>query len=239
MLKKIGLIVVLSLFITISGFCTGTLEKGNGDIVTIERPVSSSFKGVLLRGQAEVNIFQSEDVRISVTIDSNLQEYIQTDIINGVLEINTRTSDKLKPKVNRIDIYSPNFSYLALSGSGNILFPDKINGETLRLDISGDGRITGELEYSNLTANISGKGKIILTGKSQSVYFGLSGSGNFECEELEINDAIVEISGAGGARINVINSLHGIISGVGNIKYRGNPTITFDKSGIGRISTLN
>jgi hypothetical protein len=116
---------------------------------------------------------------------------------------------------------------------------DKIITESLRLNISGSGEIEGFVECNVLTAEIFGSGKMMITGKSQRADLDISGSGNFECEGLEVSDARIEIRGSGDAGINVIENLEGKISGSGNIKYQGNPGITFSVSGSGKLKALN
>ena len=214
-------------------------ERGNRDIITVDRPVSSSFERIVLKISGEVRIYQSEEAKVSVTTDSNLEKYIQTEIKNGVLEIKTDRREGLRPSKNIITVYMPVIAELDISGSGTINFMNKISGEALRRTISCSGEIQGELEYNNLFANIRGSGGITLTGKSQKAELDISGSGAFECLELEAQDVIVKISGSGNTRVNAINNLTGRISGAGNIVYKGSPKITYSGSGSGTLKTLD
>ena len=87
---------------------------------------------------------------------------------------------------------------------------------------------------------VTGAGDFKLDGSRQEfldIY--ITGTGDVNAFELEVDDCRVNISGAGKCELNVINSLDIQISGVGNIFYTGHPSVTSDISGVGNVTAVD
>jgi hypothetical protein len=83
---------------------------------------------------------------------------------------------------------------------------------------------------------VTGAGDFKLDGAKQEfldIY--ITGTGDVNAFNLEVDDCMVKISGAGMCELNVIESLDVQISGVGNIFYTGHPSLTSDISGVGNV----
>jgi hypothetical protein len=64
----------------------------------------------------------------------------------------------------------------------------------------------------------------------------ISGVGNIYAFDMPVNQCLIRVSGTTNCEVHVIDHLDVVISGVGNIWYRGNPEITTDISGVGNVS---
>jgi hypothetical protein len=64
----------------------------------------------------------------------------------------------------------------------------------------------------------------------------ISGVGNIYAYDMPVNECVIRVSGTTTCQVHVIDRLDVIISGVGNIWYRGNPDITTDISGVGNVT---
>ena len=87
---------------------------------------------------------------------------------------------------------------------------------------------------------VTGAGNFKLDGAKQEfldIY--ITGTGNVNAFNLEVDDCMVKISGAGMCELNVIESLDVQISGVGNIFYTGHPNLTSDISGVGNVTAVD
>jgi len=77
-------------------------------------------------------------------------------------------------------------------------------------------------------AGITGAADFELSGAKQDVLdIYITGTGNVDAFDMVVDDCNIQISGAGNCEVHVID---------GNIRYRGNPTVTTDVSGVGDIS---
>ena len=111
------------------------------------------------------------------------------------------------------------------------------NGYTVKnsKDISAN-IVVPELSYVAVT----GAGDYKLRGTQQGFLdINITGTGNVNAFEMEVEDCAIQISGAGNCEVNVTNSLEIFVSGVGNIFYKGNPTISSDISGVGNVMDVN
>lgn len=111
------------------------------------------------------------------------------------------------------------------------------NGYTVKnsKDISAS-IVIPELSYVAVT----GAGDYELKGSVQGFLdINITGTGNVNAFDLEVEDCTIQISGAGNCEVNVNNSLDVFVSGVGNIFYKGNPTVSSDISGVGNLTDVN
>ena len=151
--------------------------KGNGSIISQER-MADNFNAVILNGVGNVNVHPSENYKVVVTTDSNIQNYIVVEV-NG----NNLLIDKTKPNVNFetkklvIDVYLPELKSISLNGVGNFQINNG-NASELDFSLSGTGNIDAQnFQSQNVTIRLSGAGnaKIWATNTLNGSF---SGSGN-------------------------------------------------------------
>ena len=215
-LNVIPLVFIVGLF----GSCLMDNNiKGNGNLITSEKPVSL-FEKINIAGSAEVRFYASQEYQVKDTVDSNLLEYTEIKTRGNTLNIGTISGNySLKFTKYLVEVYCPAVSSVSISGSGRFVGIDSINAPAF-------------------TAVISGSGNILITGNSGESDIDISGSGNFNGDEFCVNKAVVRISGAGKANINVSEYLNANISGSGIINYSGNPKVDSKISGTGQLNKL-
>jgi hypothetical protein len=191
---------------------------GNRNVVTSARTVSS-FDQINISGEADVRFYESQEYRVSVTVDSNLDEYVDAYVSGNVLNIKTRNGFTCTFTKLLIDVYCPVLTSVTMSGSGYFEGVDPI-------------------ECDSFSAKIAGSGKIMVAGNSGSSNVAISGSGSFYGDAFTVDTAVVNISGSGNAYIYVTNSLKVNIAGSGIVYYRGTPHIDSTVSGSGRVKKM-
>ena len=175
--------------------------KGSGNIISESRELNN-FTSIILLGSIDVNIKTSESNNCVVVADDNLIPYIKTEVVNNKLNISLNESYSSEEKLV-VNINTPNYDEVSLSGSGNINILDFKNNN-LSLNISGSGNITGNGEVETLVVKING-------------------SGNLMSKEIKSKSATITINGSGDAEVFASDSISAKINGSGNIKYFGNP----------------
>ena len=233
---KIKYIVLLFSF-SITIISCGTIF-GNKNIITDERNLSF-FDKIEISGSAEVIFHSSAEYRAVVTVDSNLSEYLETTVRNGVLIIRERPGYDCVFTKETVDVYCPNITDISLSGSGRFDTIDKIRASKISINVSGSGKISGNVECNNILIDISGSGSINIAGKTENADVKISGSGNLKGTEFSITNCSVNLSGSGKADIFVNENLDVRISGSGNITYSGNPQTNINSSGSGKVTKRN
>ena len=85
--------------------------------------------------------------------------------------------------------------------------------------------------------NLQGVGNVKLSaGSGSDLKISLSGVGNVDAQNYQVENIVITQSGVGDSKIWVTNSLSGTLSGVGNISYKGNPTVNVNVSGVGKVN---
>ena len=199
------LLITLAVIIIIIFFIKNNLTKnniqGSGNIISESRELNN-FTSIILLGSIDVNIKTSESNNCVVVADDNLIPYIKTEVVNNKLNISLNESYSSEDKLV-VNINTPNYDEVSLSGSGNINILDFKNNN-LSLNISGSGNITGNGEVETLVVKING-------------------SGNLMSKEIKSKSATITINGSGDGEVFASDSISAKINGSGNIKYFGNP----------------
>ncbi len=208
-----------------------------------ERAVAD-FTGIASGGNFNVYVSIGEKESLRLEGKEELLNDIETKIEKGVLKIQYKAKKRMwdwnRSDRDRINIYitAKVLSNLVLSGSGKMVVNGTLKAPNFISVVSGSGNLTLNTETINFNGVISGSGSINLSGSSQTTDLSISGSGSLRAKDFKTKSANVSISGSGNSEIHVEQSLNGSISGLGSIRYGGNPSIVIQKSGSGSISKL-
>ena len=81
----------------------------------------------------------------------------------------------------------------------------------------------------------SGAVKAEVAGRATEQRIAISGAGDYRAAGLASENARVAVSGAGKVLVNAAKTLKIAISGAGSVEYLGDPKVTQDISGVGRV----
>ncbi|MFS4493971.1 head GIN domain-containing protein [Maribacter sp. 2308TA10-17] len=233
----------LSLVLLFTASCTaqwGKKIKGNGNVTTIERSVGE-YDAVGLAGWFDLDLVAGKEGEIKLEGESNLLEYIKTEVKNGKLSIKVEKGYNLKPSSwddgIRITVPVESINSVALSGSGDIVGKTTIKTDNFKTAMSGSGDITLDIEATSIDAAMSGSGDITLNGSTRDFEATISGSGDIKAYGLEADNVDATVSGSADIKVTANKMLKARVSGSGDISYRGNPDKVDTKaSGSGDIS---
>jgi hypothetical protein len=254
MIKSIRPILAILLFGIIFAACDK--NKGNGQVTSEARQLAS-FTKVEVAGAYTVYVNHDSKSEVKIEAESNLIQYIRTDVKNGILTIDN--SQNINPEFDiKIYVKTPHVNALLLSGSG-IIEADSLGGDNAEVDISGSGFIETFIIADHVVVNNSGSGQIKLefadstktlnyntsgsglanfSGWVNSANFDISGSGNINALNLVPGELNATISGSGNMNVNVIDFLNVDISGSGSVFYTGNPELDINITGSGSVNKL-
>jgi hypothetical protein len=145
--------------------CTFGHIRGNGKIISQERN-AEDFTDVVLDGVGKVNIHTSENYKVVVTTDSNIQDIIEINTHGQRLYIDENCKWGFNPTKLTIDVYMPEVKNVKLNGVGKIKIADGKTSD-LAIDLCGVGDIEAHYyEVQNVDISISGTGdvKTLVTG---------------------------------------------------------------------------
>jgi hypothetical protein len=112
-----------------------------------------------------------------------------------------------------------------ISGGGEIR-AGSIGARDLDIDLSGasDARID-DLATETLRLANSGGGVASIAGATATAEVEMSGGGDFDAENLQVVELVINASGGGSATVWVINRLDADLSGGSSLSYYGQPEI--------------
>ncbi len=232
--------------------------QGSGKIIKQTVNVSN-FDSVSLEGSGNVYVTQGKTESLTIEADDNILPLLDTRVSGSELILGTKPGQNInpsKPIVYRLTVKdlngislkgSGNFDVgpaqskdmkVSLFGSGDINMKG-LDADSLAINLSGSGNITiGKIATTKIDTNIFGSGNVNLDGKADSQTIAVSGSGNYVAGDLEAASADVTIPGSSDVTVWVKDTLKAHISGSGNVKYYGSPTIDQSGAGSGKLIPL-
>lgn len=213
--------------------------NGNGNMVSDTRK-TSSYDKVALVGSIDVRIVEGKEGNLKVDAESNLQEYILTEVKDGTLKISVEKDVSLNPSRNmEITVTVPveDIDALSVTGSGDVSNSGVLKADDLKISVTGSGDIMLNVAANELSGAITGSGDIKLSGNADEFSCKVTGSGDFMAYNLKAKNVEAGVSGSGDIQVSASESLKARVSGSGDISYRGNPEKQdFKTSGSGAIS---
>lgn len=209
--------------------------RGSGEMREETRNVRG-FTGVEMATVGTIYLVQGDREELRVEAEENLLPHLHTRVESRVLRIDTPDNVTLRPtQPIRLYLTVRELDRALVSGSGS-LEAENLRARRLAATISGSGNLnlTG-LTADALTSAVSGSGGLIAAGRVTTTDLNISGSGSVEARELESARASVNISGSGSATLRVRERLDATISGSGSVRYYGNPRVSQNATGSGRV----
>jgi hypothetical protein len=223
-MKSLRILIIASAIMSIAACSQGQIRKtvhGNNRVVTEERE-THRFTGLRVSSGIDVYLKQGDKEAISVEADENLQEYILTEVRDGILhvftEVNIREAERKRVYVTMKEIES-----IRTSSAGDVYGEGPVKTDKLELTASSAGDIKLEVHANRIEADISSSGDITLTGEADELEAHLSSAGDLNAFDLQVREADVSASSAGDADINVSEKITARASSAGDIHYMGNP----------------
>lgn len=239
MKKSLLLLLLLSVSILprLSAQSWWRAVRGNGNVVKkdLSLPEMDAFS---LSFSGDVYLRQGAEQAVTVEMEENLVEYLNTEVRGGKWRIkfdrNVRNRRPVKVYLTVRDLRE-----VSVSGSGSIVGENTFTDlSDVDIGVSGSGDIQLDLEGRELDVSVSGSGDITLGGKADRVSVGVSGSGDIRCDELVAATGNVRISGSGDVTIHATEELQIRISGSGDVAYKGTPRLSAKSSGSGDVTAM-
>jgi len=186
--------------------------KTSGEIIKETRQLEE-FTSIKSLGSADVVITQGNIQKLVVESDKNLIPHITTKVKNGSLLIDIRGSYR-NVKVIRVLITVPNLNAISIEGSGDVSFTNTFKGNKMKVNIKGSGDFSGDFDLKNMDYFVNGSGDGEISGIRGNLSISVSGSGDFEAENLRLEKCDVSVVGSGdielgGSAENLVIGLTG------------------------------
>jgi len=236
----LGVLAAIAIAVSLAWFYLVWSLRGGGDVVSEERALPS-FNRIVIEGFADVTLVQGATESVQIEAAQKLPR-VQAQVSGGTLTIahgGTRSwlSSFFGGGARGARVRITFRSLDAITAAGTV----KIRVESLRTDrlvVSAAGTTSlriDALEANELAVTGSGAMRVELAGHVTEQRVSISGAGDYRAAELASQDARVSVSGAGRVTVQVEKTLKVALSGAGAVEYIGNPKVTQQVSGMGRV----
>jgi Putative auto-transporter adhesin, head GIN domain len=192
----------------------GPLRGDAGPTRTETRTVPP-FDRIEVDGRTNLTVRAGATRTLSLRGGERVLENLETTVRDGALIFDPRDAGLNDDHEVDVTITVPRLRAVDASGAGSI---DLVNLASEALDLRNTGA-------SDFTAS----------GRVGRLFAIVEGAGELDLGDLKARDATVRIEGVGDAEVTVWGALHAILTGVGDIEYRGNPALRSDDEGIGEV----
>ena len=201
--------------------------KGNGDVTTITRS-TDEYDIIKCGGSMDFKLVEGTEGQITIKGESNLLEYIVTEVKNGTLSVKVKNGKSINPSNNKpliITIPYKAINGVSLSGSGDVWNEGTIKATDFSSAVAGSGDLILSIDADKAEASVSGSGDLTLKGKATSLKARVAGSGDIHGFKLDSKNVNASIAGSGDISVNCNGGeLKARVAGSGDIEYRGNPS---------------
>lgn len=214
--------------------------KGDGNVKTETRN-TQDYDGVSVGGFFDVILVKGTEGKIKIEGESNLLEYIETEVKKGSLKIRVKKGYNLKT-TRRLTVTVPvkDINRVSIGGSGNVTSDMLLKADNFKVSVAGSGNVSLKIDANSISSSVAGSGDVELSGEADSMKCSIAGSGDIKAYELKVNSLKASIAGSGSIRISVEDEIKATVAGSGSIYYKGNPSKKDIKSaGSGRIVNKN
>jgi phage shock protein PspC (stress-responsive transcriptional regulator) len=132
--------------------------------------------------------------------------------------------DKVKSDQVYISITMPEIEKLEATGFGSIQF-EEFHANDMEFELTGPIDVEGALQANDVIIKLTGKSQLTLQGHSQSMAADIEFASKLKAYNFEVNDAMVEVTGASSAKLNVTHRLEMEEGVASDVDYRGNPEV--------------
>jgi len=216
--------------------CSGNYTEIDGKQKTRMRTLSE-FHTLNISGNFEVTVDANNSQKIEIDANDDVLPFVITEVKNKQLNIST-SKDLGKTTFVKLKISMKYLKEINASGISEIVVKN-INSDKLTVNISGASDLVTNGTTDEFVVNVSGAADLTANGSTDKFVINVSGASDVHAKNLKSKIVGVNISGAGDILVNAVDKLNVDISGVGEIKYTGSPSIiSKDISGFGTVSKL-
>lgn len=240
MKKLIVLLLPIALMATSCRWVGAKRVKGNGNLKTENRSVSS-FAGVESFGSYDVYVSVGTQHAVRIEAEENLLPFIEVWVDGDVLKVKSKDGFWLSPKRDiKVFITAPDYRRIYSYGSGNINGETKVTGSgKIDLGVAGSANINLDIDAPEIEGDISGSGNMSLKGTTKKFDGQIAGSGNIYAMELQSEETKVKIMGSGNADVFASIKLDVNVSGSGDIRYKGGAQVNSNIAGSGNVMKVD
>lgn len=229
-LARIIVTSIISLLLLSCNFSMniGQGVDGNGNVINVERTISSDFKDIKVSQGLDLYITQTNDVSLTVEADENLMDLIMTEVVDGTLKIYT-TENIRRASSRKIMLNIETIASIKATSGSDVHSENTIEVDNLELKTTSGADIKLDVKTESLDCSSTSGSDIKLSGTT-NIFKAVATSGSdINASELQAQNSDVKATSGADISVNTSKLLTAKATSGGDIRYSGNPE-KIDKS---------
>ena len=220
-----------------------TITSNNTNVGSVR--TVPAFNGIEVSSGVEVEFSQNPTQKVTVKTEADKQQYVVTEVENGVLKIFVRNKGVRNLNFNnlKVEVSNPKLSRLVTKSGASFKAITPINESTLALSSNSGSLVSGTFKISTNTAlevesgsnvkinldtksiaiDASSGSSLKLSGTASSSVISASSGSSVSAGEFVTKSAVVEASSGSSVKISTTESITASASSAASIQYKGNP----------------
>ena len=220
-----------------------------------------AFNGIETSSGVDVEFTQSPTQSVVVKVEPEKQQYVITEVENGILKIFVRNNGVKNLNFNslKVIVSGPKLSKLITKSGSIFKAVNQINETTFAASCSSGSQVSGDfkistntaldvssgvsvkmnLETKSLALEASSGSSIKLSGKADSGVYSASSGSSISAGDFVTKSAVVDASSGASVKINTTESLTASATSAASVQYRGNPSKVTKSANEMTGSTIN
>ena len=226
----ITLLLILGSLFLIKNYISKNSEKASGIIKTriIEVP---AFENIMISGEFDVKLTQSDKPSINVTVDEVFQKHIKVGVTNNTLNISS--INFVQTFGARIEIFYTSLKNIQLMANAKLTHADTLNADYLKIQATAASTVTLSGNFNHLICSATAGSKIVLAGYAEIAEFTIEAGSKLHALELEIQQCDIKTSSGSTAEVHVSNTLDASADSGSSIIYKGSPQMNSQNTSSG------
>ena len=238
----LGILAAMAIAVSLAWFYLVWSFRGGGGEMVVEERAVAPFSRVAIEGFADVTLVQGESETVRVEAAQKRLAGVRTQVSGGTLTIAHGASRSWWSsffggggRSTRVTVSFRQLDTISAAGTVKIR-ADSLKADRLKVSASGATSLRiDDLDAKELSVSGSGAMRVELAGRVNEQRVSISGAGDYRAADLASDDARVSVSGAGRVVVQVEKTLKIGLSGAGSVEYIGDPKVTQQISGAGRV----
>ncbi|MCB0688038.1 MAG: DUF2807 domain-containing protein [Saprospiraceae bacterium] len=198
-----------------------------------------NFDQLVLNGSFEVVLQQGDREEIILKGPGQILDNIKVNQHGPKVVVGDHPYQNKSLRKVQVQIYMQNLRVLEINGISKLECITPITSDRLDLVCNGIRDVEFDFNVDDLSATFDGIGTTYLSGKSDVAEIECAGMGNLYATDLRVGILHFESAGIGKAEIYADKELYLDVSGIGTVRYAGNPEVkSISKDGIGKVRAL-
>ena len=190
----------------------------------------TAFHAVEISSGIDLYISQGNENAVAVSANEiKYRDNIKTEVVNGVLKIYYDAGTNVHINWNNRNMKAyvsvKNIDALEANGGSDVYVQGVLQATSLRLQASGGSDFYGEVQVTNLAANLSGGSDAKITGRAATLSVEASGGSDFHGYDLNADNCIIDASGGSDTYVTVNKELTIKASGGSDVSDKGSAVI--------------